>query len=217
MKNLLYKEFKLAAHPTIYFFLALDAMLLIPSYPYYVAFIYTCLAVFFLFLSGRENKDIFYTVSLPIRKKDAVKARCWMIAIIEVAQILVAVPFAILGVRINPNPQGNLAGIEANVAFFGFVFLMFSLYNILFIPMFYQTAYRAGKCLAVAGTAVAVYIVAIEVAVQEIQPLKINLDTTRPDRMIRQIPILAVGIAVFALTMVFSYRKAAKNFEKVDL
>ena len=217
MKNLLYKEFKLAAHPTIYIFLFFGMMLLIPSYPYYVAFIYTCLAIFFVFLNGRESKDVFYTASLPIRKRDTVKARCCMIVIIELAQIIISIPFAIIGNKINANVGGNLAGIEANVAFFGFVFVMFALFNIIFIPMFYKTAYQAGKSFLWAGSAVAIYIVAIEVAVQAIQPLKTNLDTSAPDMLIKQLPILAAGIVIYALTAVLAYKKAANNFEKVDL
>ncbi|MDD4596245.1 MAG: hypothetical protein PHQ30_06030, partial [Candidatus Izemoplasmatales bacterium] len=70
MKNLLYKEFKLATHPTTYLFLSLGLMLLIPSYPGYVSFFYVSLSIFFIFLSGRENRDVFFTVSLPIRKTD---------------------------------------------------------------------------------------------------------------------------------------------------
>lgn len=215
MKNLLYKEFKLAAHPTIYIFLAFGAMLLIPSYPYYVAFIYTCLAIFFVFLSGRESKDVFYTVSLPIRKRDVVKARCCMVALVELAQIIVAIPFAII--RFKIIPQVNMAGIEANVAFFGFVFIMFALFNIIFIPMFYKTAYNVGISLLCAGSAVAVYIVVIEVAIQIIPFLKTNLDTSDPAMMIKQLPILIAGIVIFALFMVLAYKKAAKRFEAVDL
>lgn len=215
MKNLLYKEFALAMHPTVYIFLILDTMLLIPSYPYYVAFIYTLLAVFLIFLTGRETKDILYTVSLPIRKRDVVRARCWMIAMIEVAQIILAVPFAFLTHVLNP--KGNLAGIEANVAFFGFVFIMYALFNILFIPGFYKTGYKLGGNFAIAGTVVLVYIAVMEIAVQVIQPLKANLDTSAPDKMIVQLPILAVGIIFYAAIMVLSYKKAASNFEKVDI
>lgn len=38
MKNLVYKEFRLAAHPTNYIFLSFAFMLLIPNYPYLVSF-----------------------------------------------------------------------------------------------------------------------------------------------------------------------------------
>lgn len=70
MNNMLYKEFKLAMHPTSIIFLSLSAMMLIPNYPYYMTFFYTTLAIFFTCLSGRENHDIFYAMTLPIRKRD---------------------------------------------------------------------------------------------------------------------------------------------------
>lgn len=69
MKNMLYKEFKLAMHPTSVIFLSLSAMMLIPNYPYYMTFFYTTLAIFFIYLSGRENHDIFYTMTLPYEKE----------------------------------------------------------------------------------------------------------------------------------------------------
>jgi hypothetical protein len=217
MKELLYKEFKLAAHPTTYLFLALGAMLLIPAYIYYVAFIYTCLGVFFIFLAGRENKDVLYTVSLPVRKRDTVKARCLMVAIVEMAQLLVGIPFAIIGILINPNPQGNIAGIEANMAFFGLVLIMFALFNLFFIPEFYKTAVNVGKSLIFSSIVVTLYLVAAEVAVQKIPYLKTHLDTTSPAMMLPQILVLICGIILFALSLWWTYKKAAANFEKVDL
>ena len=158
MKDLLYKELKLAKHPTLFIFPFLGAMLLIPGYPYMVAYIYTCLSVFFIFLNGRENKDILFTVSLPVRKRDTVKARLMMIAAIELFQILFSVPFAFLSAKINPGYSSNLAGMEANVAFFGFVFGMYGLFNIVFLPVFYRSAYRAGRSLFYAGSAITIYI-----------------------------------------------------------
>ena len=190
-------------------------MLMIPAYPYYIAYIYTCLAIFFVFLGGRENKDIFYTVSLPIRKSDVVKARCLMVTIIEVAQIVVSIPFAFISNAINK--KGNSVGIDADVAFFGLVFIMFALFNIIFIPSFYKTAYKAGKAFVVAFTMVFVYIGIVELAVQLIKPLKKYLDTANPEMMTAQIPVLVCGILIFALTMILAYKISAKRFEKVNI
>lgn len=217
MKNLLIKEFKLAMHPTMYIFLCFGAMLLIPSYPYYVAFIYTCLAIFFTFLGGRENKDIFFTVSLPIRKRDAVKARCYAIVIVEIVQIIIAIPFAIIGSIINPNLQGNMAGIEANIAFFGFVFIMFALFNTVFLSIFYKTAYKVGLSMVLACTVVVIYIIILEIAVGLIPFLKTYLDTSNPNMIIKQLPILLIGMAIYIISMLVVYKKSAKIFEKVDL
>lgn len=217
MQALIIKEFRLAKHPTLFIFPFLALMLLIPAYPYYVAFIYTCLSIFFIFLQGRENKDIFFTASLPVAKRDVVKARCVFIVVIELVQILVAIPCAIISPRINPNPQGNAVGIEANVAFFGFVFIMYALFNLLFLPVFYKTAYRAGFALLISGLAISIYVLAIEIVIQLVPVLKSALDSVEPARQLAQLPILAAGILIYILTMLLAFRLSANRFAKVDL
>lgn len=217
MKALLYKEIKLALHPTTYIFLAIGAMLMIPSYPYYVAYVYTCLGVFFIFLSARENKDIFFTASLPVRKSDVVKSRVVTVAIIELLQLAIGIPFAIIGIRINPNPAGNMAGIEANMAFFGLVLIMYAVFNAIYLPLFYRTPLKVGIPLVFAGIALTVYVVAVELAVEMIPLLKTHLDTTDPAMVAAQFPVLVAGIIIFTLALWLTYRKSAANFEKVDL
>ena len=61
MKNLLYKEFRLAIRPSVYIFFALAALLLVPSYPYYVSFFYLTLGIFLTFKTNRAENDIFYS------------------------------------------------------------------------------------------------------------------------------------------------------------
>jgi hypothetical protein len=217
VKDLLFKEFKLARHPTMFIFPFLGTMLLIPAYMYFTAFIYTCLTVFFIFLQGRENKDIFFTASLPVRKSDIVKVRIGFIAGIEVFQILVSVPFAIIGIMINPIPAGNEAGLEANVAFFGLVFAMYALFDIIFLPIFYKTAYKAGVALLWSGSAIILFIAAVEFGLRLLPAVYHFLDTTEPGMMVRQIPVLAGGIGLFALCLWLAFRLSAKNFEKVDI
>jgi hypothetical protein len=216
MKNLLYKDFKLAAHPTTYIFLALCTMMLIPRYPGYAAFFYICLSIFFVFLTARENKDVFYTALLPVRKRDIVKARIYMVAIIEVVQIVLSVPFAILANKISPD-HGNLAGIDANVAFFGLVFVMFTVFNIVFIPIFYRTAFKAGWAFLYGGVAVLLFYFAAELLIWIPSPARTFLDTISPDMMVKHLPILAGGIVVWLLGLLFTFRRSAANFEKVDI
>lgn len=217
MKALLYKEIKLALHPTTYLFMVIGAMLMIPSYPYYVAFVYTCLGICFIFLSARENKDIFFTASLPVRKSDVVKSRVFTVAIVELLQLAIGIPFAIIGIRINPNPAGNMAGIEANTAFFGLVLIMYALFNAIYLPLFYKTTVKVGLPMVSASIAVTIYVVAAELVVQMIPFLKTHLDTTDPAMAMYQFPILIAGMLIFAVSLWLTFRKSAANFEKVDL
>lgn len=216
MKHLLYKELRLAKHPTMFLFLLFSAMLLIPSYPYYVAFIYTCLSVFFVFLQGRENNDLSFTALLPVRKRDIVRARCLLVVLIQLAQVLVSLPCAIVGARINPL-GGNAAGIEANAAFFGLVLVMYALFNLLFLPAFYRTGYRVGRAFLFAGAAVLVYIVAAELLVQCVPALKASLDTFDPATRGTRLFVLLLGAGLYAAGNLLACRLSERRFARVDL
>ncbi len=216
MKNLLYKEWRLAMHPTTFIFLSFGLMLLIPNYPAYVALMYMCLSIFFVFLNGRENKDIFFTVTLPIRKRDVVKSRCLMVAGIELSQLLLSVPVAVLNMIIYGG-NGNQAGIEPNVAFYGLAFGMFAVFNVVFIPNFYKTAYKIGIPFLLAGVATLFYYGAAEMMVWIPGPLQTFFDTRDPAMAVAHLPILFAGILVWVLSIVFAYRRGARRFENVDL
>ena len=100
MKNLLIKEFRLAMHPAAIIFIFLASMLLIPNYPYFVVMFYTCLGIFFICLTARENHDIDYTMLLPVRKGDLVSARILMVVLLQLIELAVCVIFAVIRSRL---------------------------------------------------------------------------------------------------------------------
>ena len=216
MKELLYKEFKLATHPTLYIFLLLSAMVLIPSYPYYVAFMYMCLAMFFTFLQGRETNDLFFTAMLPVRKKDVVTARVVMVCLFQLAMLFLSLPFAVLSVKINPNGY-NAAGIELNAAFYGLVFLMFGGYNLCFLPGFYKTGRKLGKPLLLGVTFLILFMFAAESAAQYIPtPVSAYLDVPGP-AFSTQWPVLALGVLCWVGLTVLAWQLSVRRFERLDL
>lgn len=216
MKHLLYKEFKLAMHPTMYIFLLLSIMVLIPSYPYYVAFMYICLGMYFTFLQGRETNDLFFTATLPVRKKDVVTARVRVVCLFQLAMVLVSLPFAVLSVHINPMGH-NAAGIEPNTAFYGLVFVMFGGFNLCFLPAFYKTGRKVGKPLLFGGTFVFLYIAAAEAAAQYIpSPVSQYLDQPGP-AFAAQWPVLLAGLALWAGFTGWAQRVSVSRFERLDL
>lgn len=217
MKNLLYKEFRLAIHPSVYLFFLLSALLLVPSYPYYVSFFYLMLGVFLTFKTNRAENDIFYSALLPVRKGDVVRARILAVAILELVNLLIAVPFAILSVKINPA-GGNNAGIEPNVAFFGLSFLMYGGFNFIFFPIFYKTGRSEGKAFLWSGVFTLLYIAVAESLAQYIpSPVSAYLDTAEKAAQLRQLPVLLGGIVLWAVLTLLSAKRSAEQFEKVDL
>lgn len=138
MKNLVYKEFRLAAHPTNYIFLSFAFMLLIPNYPYLVSFFYTTLGIFFMCLSSRENHDLEYSLNLPVRKRDLVGARLLTVCIFELLTIVATIPFAVLRCTVL-NTSLNQAGSMPSLAFYGIVFLYFGIFNLSFFTAYYKS------------------------------------------------------------------------------
>jgi len=212
-KCLIKKEFLLTAHPMTFVFTFFGIMLIIPNYIYYVAFFYTTVGIFFDFMNGRENRDTYFNAILPVSKREVVKAKTAFVWIIETASVVFAVPFAILSRTINPNGS-NLAGIEANVAFFGLSLIMYSLFNAVFLNEFFKTAYKAGKAFVFGSIATAVFVLVAETA--DHMPVIGDYLEGKYGQLI-QLPLLFVGIAIFTVSFFVVNIQCAKKYEKVDL
>jgi hypothetical protein len=215
MKNLLYKEFKVSIYPQTLFFLLCGALLLIPSWPFFIAFGYLFISFMNLFSFARANNDLLFTMSLPVRKRDTVLARTCSIAILELLQIAVSVPFAIINSICYT--QGNMAGMNTNFAFFGFVFIIYAIFNIIFLPGFYKTAYKFGIPMMLAILAAIGFGLGVELAVGMIPELKASIGGLGASRIGNQLPVLFGGIILFTLLTLIAYRVSAKRFEKVDV
>lgn len=213
MFNLLYKELKLAAHPNLFIFTLLGVLVIVPAYPYGMVFMFGCLGPYITFMYGRETNDIYYTALLPVKKKDTVKAKCLLLVLAQMTQLLISLPFAFL--RVNILPGGNPAGIEANIAYYGFGFITYAIFNFIFLTQFFKTAYKAGKAFLMAIIPAFFVVVIMEVLVHF--PGFQWLDSVALDAMLNQLPILVMGIVIYIVAVIAAYNLSAKRFERVDL
>lgn len=209
------KELRLAIHPTAIIFLSFVFMLLIPNYPYCVIFFYCTLSIFFTCVNGRENKDIFYSMLLPIRKKDIVKARIQVVCLIEVLEIVFCVPIIFL--RNVIQDKGNDAGMDANFALLGFGLILFSVFNYVYFTIYYKNVDKVGKAFIISSIISFLYISVLEVSTHVVPFFRDKLDTSIDKNIGYQMITLAIGIVVFILLNVFAYKKSAKSFEALDL
>lgn len=214
MKALFIKELRLALHPTAILFLFLSAMILIPNYPYYVIFFYNSLGVFFICLNGRENKDIYYTLSLPVPKRKIVAARMLLVVLLEMAQMVLAIPFAVLrGVLYT---QGNLAGMDANLAFFGLSFIMLGLFHLVFFVQYYKNTDKVGVSFLLGAIAEFVFLGIVETLAHAMPFFRDCLDTPDPVCLGPKLVVFFVGILCYLLLTFLAYGRAAGSFEKLD-
>ena len=214
MKALLYKQFRLVCHPMTLIFLFFGVMLLIPSYPYTLAFFYVMLGIFFTFLNGREQKDIYYSALLPFRKRDTVRASVIFMMLVELTSLLIAAPFAVLSVRINPL-GGNTVGLETNTALFAAALLLYALFNAIFLPAFYKTAYKVGVSFLKAIIPVSIAMIVCE-ALPHFPGMTWLEDCTAAGQL-RLLPLLLTAAVIYGTGLWIAYGKAAQNYEKVDL
>ena len=218
MKALLRKDALLCLHPTCWLFLGLTAMLLIPSYPFYVVFFYATLGVFFMFLSGRENGDLLFSALLPVSKAQTVRARVLTLVWLEGLYLLAAVPMVLLRVALfGLEGAANAAGTDPGVAFFGLGAVQLGLFNLVFLPTFYKTGQKVGLAFALAAGAELVYILLAEGSMFLVPWCRDVLDTLAPEKQAAQVPVLLAGLALFALLTLLAEQLAEARYRHVDL
>lgn len=215
MSKLLKKEFSLAIHPTNIIFVFMAFMLFIPNYPYLVVYFFTTLGIFFTCLNGRENKDIQYMMLLPVCKKDIVKARFLMAFILEMAVIIASL--IIVFIKSKTITLVNAVGMEANIALIGFGFMLFGMFNIIFLQEYYKDVSKVGVSFFKASVVTFLFVGIIETLSHVVPLFKDKLDTIDPQFMSSKIVVLIIGIAIYLILTYIAYVVSLKRFIKYDI
>ncbi len=215
MNKLLRKEFSLAMHPTVPLMMLLAPIVLIPNYPYTVVMFYTTMGIFFTCLSGRENNDIIYSLNLPVAKKDIVKARFIYAVILELIQLTLMIPFAVI--NHNINSAGNQAGMDANISLFALGFIVYGIFNLVFFSSYYKNVNKVGSSFLKSSIAVFAVTAAEVISTYAVPFVKNVLDTADPQFLMQKLIFLLAGAAIFLFLTFISYRRSVTVFEKQDL
>mgnify|MGYP003440682734 CR=1 FL=1 len=219
MKNFLYKEFKLCLSAVNYIFILFTAMILIPNYPCYVPFFYLCLSIFFIFNNSELNKDIPYSMILPIKKSDMVKSRCILIYTYQLIGTIFTIPFALI--LHNFIKLENQAGIECNIAFYGLILITMAVFNFVFLTSFYKTAKKPGKAFVKGCIVFWILYLVLETPIwlKNLLPTDffIRLDSIQKSDLSIQFSVLVFGIVFYVITCFATFKVSSKRFEKVDL
>lgn len=216
MRKLLYKEMKLSANPLSYWFITFSAMTMIPRYPILVDSFFICLGIFYTYQQVREYDDITYTVMLPVRKKDVVSAKYLFVLLIELIAFVLCALLTIIRMKFlgNAAPYVTNQLMNANATYLGYLLAVFASFNGIFLAGFFKTAYKIGKPFILFCVAGSIIIFMGEV-LHHIPGLESLNDPA--NLSILQVAILAIGITVFMLCTWFSYQKAVKDFEEINL
>lgn len=230
MKALLYKDFKLCLHPTIFIYLAMVLMLFIPNYMYLVPCFFLCNAVFFIFQQSRENGDAMYTAMLPVSKALTVKARVWFVVIFELIDLLLLAGMCALSLVAMEN--ANAAGTDHSLSLLAFALVVFAVFNLTFLPGFYKTGYKAGGAFIKASIAVWLMIFLIEglmIASRILSDQSINVGFFRflsenvdcmpktAEAWTVQAILFGVGAVIYVCCTLLATRLSIKRYEKVSV
>lgn len=213
--KLLMKEWKLCMHPMGYIMLLCAAMVLIPGYPYGVSCFYMGLAFFFICLTARENHDASFTLTLPVSRRDAVKARILFCTMLEVLDLLLIGVFILIKYAIGFTP--NPAGLDAGLALIGEGMIIFAIFNMVFFPIYYKDINKPGKAFVIAAVAVFAWIIFEVVGTYTIPFIRNYLDQPDPRYMSEKALFTLAGLALFLACTAKSIQMSAKRFEDVDL
>lgn len=214
MKALLYKQFRLVCHPMTLIFCLFGIMVLIPNYPYTVIFFYVMLGLFFTFLNIREQKDIYYSALLPVPKRDTVKAGCAFVVIIEGLSLVVLIPCSLLAVHLQPG-KDNLVGLDPNLALLAAGFLLYAVFNAVFLPSFYANGYKVGVAFVKAVIPTTLAMIVLEALPHF--PVLTWLDDMDAATQVRLLPVLIGSVLIYAGGMALTFWASAQRYEKVDL
>ncbi|MFD7522243.1 ABC-2 transporter permease, partial [Paenibacillus chitinolyticus] len=149
MYNLVMKDLKLGVHPMFFVFpLLMGALMLIPSWLYFIVPLYFCwVTVPNMFGVFRAQNDLIFTSMMPVTKKDIVKAKVFVIVILELLHLVIAMIYGMITIRLYPHLTYHF--FAPHMGFWGLCFVMFAIYNLIFISMYYKTAYKYGGPAAI--------------------------------------------------------------------
>ena len=213
--KLLMKEWKLCMHPIGYIMLLCSALILVPGYPYGVSCFYMGLAIYFICLTARENHDAGFTLSLPVSRRDMVRARILFCLTLEIADLLLMGVFILVKKAIGEIP--NPAGLDAGLALMGEGMIIFALFNMIFFPIYYKDINKPGKAFLFASAAVFLWITAEVVGTYAVPFLRDVLDQPDPRNMSDKALFTFGGFALLAAGTAWSIQTSAKRFEALDL
>lgn len=228
MKALLYKEFKLAMHPICYIFIALfPFMILIPSYPLAVGFMYllSCYPILFLGANkGQQSNDLLYSTLLPIRKKDIVIARIMTVAIMQFAYIAIMsalYPVALLirsSIVIESGEPLVTPGLtlDGYISIIGIALIGFAVADLIFFPIYYKKGKSIVMSTLLTILGFLAYLSIFTIALVYIPGCEWYLDILCNRGVVPQLILLAAALIIYAILHFLVYKISSKRLEKVD-
>jgi ABC-2 type transport system permease protein len=217
MYNLVLKDLKLGVNPWFFVLpLIMGGLMLIPGWVYFLVPLYFCfITIPNMFGGFKSQNDLMFSTMMPVIKTDIVKSRIIVVVILELMHLLVAMIFSIFTFRLYPHL--TYIFYPPHMGFWGLCFVMFAVFNILFLSIYYKTAYKYGAATTVSSMAAILFAGVAQWA--GIQNAWVNdiFYGSGTDNTVLQLSILSAGIVIFIAFTLIAYRIAVKRFLRVEI
>lgn len=231
--KLLKKEFLLGnSAQTIIWTICCFGMFLIPSYPMFVGPFYITICIFMTFALNQSSHDILYTVLLPVKKTDVVRARFLYSGMMELFAFASAL-IACLIKKLAGFPE-NMAGMDLTISYFGLQMIEFAIFNLIFLGNVYKDPIKSGLryvisafiyflVYAICDFPVWTYRAFIKkIAAGQVEELNLiakvgQIFTGHDTSLLPQVFVLCAGCLLYIFSWILTYHRACKQFEKYDM
>jgi hypothetical protein len=216
MNNIFYKDIKLSIHPIFFIMPVLTGgLFLIPKWPYFIALMYFFwISIPNIFAIFNAQNDFGFSITMPVSKPYIVKGKFMSFLFLELLHLATGTVFALI--RKGLYGMDNFA-LNPNMAFFGIACIGFGLFNILFFPHYFRTAYKYGAPLIIGIVVITLFFTGVEFSLLAGENISRFMEDTASSMRLFQLGVLIFGMIVFALLSFITVRMSVKRFEKVDL
>jgi hypothetical protein len=219
MYNLVKKDLILGINRMFFIFPALLGLLmLIPSWVYFLVPMYFFwISVPNMFNNFKTQNDMLFTSMMPVTKRDMVKARIAVIAILELLHVGFAAIFGVVHDFVYANMNIGYQFFAPSMGFWGLCLVMMAIFNIVLIPLYYKTAYKFSVPLILATASAMIFAGVVQWLGIRIKSVSDIFNVTIAEHIGLHASILAAGIVIFAAFALIAYRIAVRRFLQVEL
>ncbi|MCF7931426.1 MAG: ABC-2 transporter permease [Acholeplasmataceae bacterium] len=211
MKNLLYKELFLSVNKFFYILpIMLAGLIMIPQWVYMIALMYFFwISIPQIFSAYLAQRDYEFTTVLPVKRSYIAISKGLTVIIIELLHLVL---IAIAGIAHNLVYGSFNIFIDISPAFYGYALIMFAIFNVIYLPLYFRTAYYFGKPLILAVVVVTIYGVGLELLTLLVPWATRIIDNPN---IFYQIGMLFAGILIFLGLNWLALYKSARNYENI--
>ena len=203
MKNLFIKELKLCMHPLVFVILLTPFITFVDVYPHMLTYLYMTIGVFMISLKARENNDIEYSLTLPITRRDVVKARMTMVNFVQLISVVLTVAVAIFKARALQTLGGAL--------------IFMGVWNLVYFILYYKNPQKIGVPFTVSLLPALAVMVMDAVVMKMVPFLRDNLMTPDPENILAKLIFVIIGIAIYLGGNMLAYKISCRELERQDI